>query len=93
VPGWRATFSDEFASGSAKNHRTEGRLRAAATHHGIPLADWLDLSTDINPDPWPGPALPAGVWRHLPEEKTGWRRWPPTISAEPACCRLPARRQ
>ena len=71
MPGWRTTFSDEFASDSAKNRRTEGRLRAAATHHGIPLADWLDLSTDINPDPWPVPALPAGVWRHLPEEEDG----------------------
>ena len=48
-----------------------GRLRAAAAHHGIPLADWLDLSTGINPDPWPVPALPAAVWQRLPEEEDG----------------------
>jgi cobalamin biosynthetic protein CobC len=48
-----------------------GRLRAAAAHYGIPLADWLDLSTGINPSPWPLPPLPASVWQRLPEEEDG----------------------
>lgn len=48
-----------------------GRLRAAAARHAIPLADWLDLSTGINPQPWPVPALPAEVWQRLPEEDDG----------------------
>lgn len=48
-----------------------GQLRLAATHYDIPLADWLDLSTGINPDPWPVPALPNEVWQRLPESGDG----------------------
>jgi cobalamin biosynthetic protein CobC len=48
-----------------------GRLRAAAAHYGIPAAAWLDLSTGINPDPWPVPPLPASVWQRLPEDDDG----------------------
>ncbi|HRD91109.1 MAG TPA: threonine-phosphate decarboxylase, partial [Accumulibacter sp.] len=48
-----------------------GRLRAAAAHYGIPPAAWLDLSTGINPDPWPVPPLPASVWQRLPEDDDG----------------------
>lgn len=31
-------------------------------------ADWLDLSTGINPHPWPAPAVPDRFWRSLPAE-------------------------
>ncbi len=48
-----------------------GRLRAAAAHYNIPLADWLDLSTGINPQPWPVPPLPVEVWQRLPETDDG----------------------
>src|SRR5574343_1835530 len=48
-----------------------GQLRLAAAHYNIPLADWLDLSTGINPDPWPVPALPSDVWQRLPESGDG----------------------
>jgi L-threonine-O-3-phosphate decarboxylase len=48
-----------------------GRLRAAAAHYGIPLADWLDLSTGINPQAWPVPPIPADAWLRLPEEDDG----------------------
>ena len=48
-----------------------GRLRAAASRHGIPLADWLDLSTGINPQPWPVPALAPETWQRLPEDDDG----------------------
>ncbi len=48
-----------------------GRLRRAARRHGIPLADWLDLSTGINPHGWPVPPLPADCWARLPEENDG----------------------
>ena len=48
-----------------------GRLREAAAHYAIPLADWLDLSTGINPNAWPVPALPATVWHRLPENGDG----------------------
>ncbi|HHL20261.1 MAG TPA: aminotransferase class I/II-fold pyridoxal phosphate-dependent enzyme, partial [Aliiroseovarius sp.] len=45
-----------------------GRLRLAARRYGIPLADWLDLSTGLNPRAWPVPAIPARAWSRLPEE-------------------------
>lgn len=48
-----------------------GRLREAATQYNIPLADWLDLSTGINPAPWPVPAIPATCWHRLPEAGDG----------------------
>lgn len=48
-----------------------GRLRAAAQRYGIPLADWLDLSTGIAPEPWPLPAIPLEVWARLPEDDDG----------------------
>ncbi len=48
-----------------------GRLLRAAQQYGIPVADWLDLSTGINPRGWPVPALPAAAWSRLPEETDG----------------------
>ncbi len=48
-----------------------GRLRLAAAHWNIPLADWLDLSTGINPQGWPVPPLPASCWQRLPEDNDG----------------------
>jgi histidinol-phosphate/aromatic aminotransferase/cobyric acid decarboxylase-like protein len=48
-----------------------GRLRAAAARYGIPLEDWLDLSTGINPQAWPVPPIPAEAWLRLPEEDDG----------------------
>lgn len=48
-----------------------GRLREAAAHYDIALADWLDLSTGINPESWPVPAIPAACWQRLPEAGDG----------------------
>ncbi len=48
-----------------------GRLRAAATRYGIPEADWLDLSTGINPAGWPVPSVPAEAWQRLPQDDDG----------------------
>ncbi|MBI5938075.1 MAG: threonine-phosphate decarboxylase [Betaproteobacteria bacterium] len=48
-----------------------GRLLHAAHRYGIPVADWLDLSTGINPRGWPVPALPAAAWSRLPDEADG----------------------
>ncbi|MFV8836590.1 threonine-phosphate decarboxylase CobD [Aquisalimonas sp. APHAB1-3] len=44
-----------------------GRLNRAAATYGIPPEHWLDLSTGINPWPWPVPELPQSVWQRLPE--------------------------
>ncbi len=48
-----------------------GGLRKAAAHYNIPLENWLDLSTGINPDGWPVPALSANAWHRLPENDDG----------------------
>lgn len=48
-----------------------GALRQAALDFDIPLAQWLDLSTGINPRGWPVPTLPAHCWQRLPEEGDG----------------------
>jgi len=48
-----------------------GRLRQAAARHGIPLSEWLDLSTGIDPVGYPAPALSPEAWRRLPEEGDG----------------------
>lgn len=45
-----------------------GRLRAAARRYGIPEAEWVDLSTGINPNGWLVPALPGEVWQRLPQD-------------------------
>ena len=46
-----------------------GRLRHAAAIYEIPLAEWLDLSTGINPQGWPVPPLPPEQWARLPERE------------------------
>jgi len=44
-----------------------GDLTSAIAHHGGERGDWLDLSTGINPRPWPMPEhLPAHAWTSLP---------------------------
>ena len=48
-----------------------GRLRAAASHYGLDLDQWLDLSTGMNPNGWPVPSVPASAWARLPEEEDG----------------------
>lgn len=48
-----------------------GRLRAASLRYGIPLGDWLDLSTGIAPYGWPLPDIPGSAWTRLPELNDG----------------------
>lgn len=51
--------------------RHGGRLREAARRYGIALEHWIDLSTGINPHPYPVPPVPPEVWQRLPEEDDG----------------------
>ncbi|MCK4842300.1 MAG: threonine-phosphate decarboxylase [Methylococcales bacterium] len=44
-----------------------GHLIDAAKKYNIPLHQWLDLSTGINPNGWPIPVIPAECWQRLPE--------------------------
>jgi len=48
-----------------------GRLRLAAAQHAIPLADWIDLSTGINPEAYPVPPIDPRCWQRLPEDDDG----------------------
>lgn len=48
-----------------------GRLREAAERFSIPLEEWLDLSTGINPVGWPVPELSPQSWQRLPESDDG----------------------
>lgn len=38
---------------------------------GMPDADWLDLSTGINPHAWSAPTPPPAVWQRLPDAHDG----------------------
>lgn len=44
-----------------------GNLSAAIQRYGGSRADWIDLSTGINPTPYPIPALCASDWAELPD--------------------------
>ncbi|MGX0902662.1 cobalamin biosynthetic protein CobC [Roseovarius sp. MBR-79] len=43
-----------------------GNLDAARQRFGGAMAEWLDLSTGINPVPYPMPCLPERAWTALP---------------------------
>ena len=43
-----------------------GKLREASLKYG--RSDWLDLSTGLNPNGYPAPALSADAWHRLPED-------------------------
>lgn len=64
-----------------------GNLREAARRFGRPMEDWLDLSTGINPQPYPAPVLSPHAWHRLPEAD------PALTAAAEACygapCMLP----
>ncbi|HHL19142.1 MAG TPA: threonine-phosphate decarboxylase [Thiothrix sp.] len=45
-----------------------GNLYQAAQCYNIPIEQWLDLSTGINPRPWQPVEIPQHIWQRLPEE-------------------------
>lgn len=45
-----------------------GGIDAAAAIYGGHRADWIDLSTGINPVPYPVPDLPTSSWTALPDQ-------------------------
>ena len=47
--------------------RHGGRLREAMAAHPHAPRPWLDLSTGINPEPWPGPRAPPDALARLPD--------------------------
>jgi len=65
---------DSITAGGVAIHAVVhgGNLHEAAQRYGIPYAQWLDLSTGINPHGYPVPPLPADAWRRLPDEGDGF---------------------
>ena len=45
-----------------------GGLDAAVTRWGGARSDWIDLSTGINPVPYPVGEIPADAWTALPDQ-------------------------
>lgn len=43
-----------------------GDIEGASARYGIPVADWIDLSTGMNPQSYPIPAIPIQAFRDLP---------------------------
>jgi len=54
-----------------KLHCHGGQLQRASQQYKIPLEQWLDLSTGINPNSYPLPDVPHKVWQRLPEINDG----------------------
>lgn len=52
-----------------------GKLRDAASRFGRDLADWIDLSTGLNPHGYPAPAIAADAWQRLPESDPRLRQY------------------
>ncbi|HYN55015.1 MAG TPA: threonine-phosphate decarboxylase CobD [Methylotenera sp.] len=48
-----------------------GNLAEAAKQYGIPLENWLDLSTGINPNSYPISDIPTSSWQKLPIDNDG----------------------
>ena len=47
-----------------------GDLDRAIAHFGGARSDWIDLSTGINPDSYPLPALAADAWPALLDKQS-----------------------
>lgn len=48
-----------------------GGVLAASRRYNIPVSDWLDLSTGLNPCGWPVPPISPKAWLRLPEQDDG----------------------
>jgi len=70
-----------------------GRMADARALFGGTAQDWLDLSTGINPNPWPGAATLVADWRALPDPRELRRlenQAAAFFEADPAlCCAVP----
>ncbi|MBD1556156.1 threonine-phosphate decarboxylase [Vibrio sp. S9_S30] len=48
-----------------------GKLLEFSARFGIPVEDWLDLSTGVSPYTYPVSDIPTNVWNRLPEDEDG----------------------
>jgi len=65
--GRRTDRRDPISTQPAQPVFHGGDLTAATARFGAPAAGWLDLSTGINPCPYPLPSLPGSAWTRLPQ--------------------------
>jgi len=61
----RRDHEDRREHGNRRDHG--GGLAAAAAIYGGQPQEWLDLSTGINPVPYPVPDMPTRIWSRLPD--------------------------
>ncbi len=61
------THSTLVRGESAPDRDHGGNLDAALAHWGGTRSDWIDLSTGINPQPYPVPPIDAAAWTALPD--------------------------
>ncbi len=54
---------------TAKARDHGGNLDAAIAHYGGDRAEWIDLSTGINPQPYPLPRFGNDLWTALPDSR------------------------
>ncbi len=60
-----------MTAAAAREHG--GGLDAAIARYGGSRADWVDLSTGVNPAPYPLPSIDAGCWNALPDQQATTR--------------------
>ena len=79
MPRWTAATPLAAAARSSAKHQARGSLAplehggdpaAAEARYGRPAKNWLDLSTGINPHPYPVAELTAACWTRLPDGAT-----------------------
>lgn len=80
-----------------------GNLTEATRLYGVPLSEWLDLSTGINPSHYPIPLIASPAWQHLPLRDDalagaarayyGCKHLLPTAGSQAALQTLPALRK
>src|ERR1700729_2888567 len=59
-------FVDESKETAAELRVHGGRIDAAALLYPSAPQPWIDLSTGINPVPWPVPPMPRVLYQRLP---------------------------
>src|SRR3546814_7898938 len=65
----KATMGETAVPSQSATPRHGGDLTALKAMPGAFAGNWLDLSTGINPLPWPVPAVAPDAWQRLRSEE------------------------
>ena len=66
------TADSDVISGSVPLHG--GDLIGASLRQSIPVSEWVDLSTGINPESYPIPDLPISAFQRLPYQSIAFKK-------------------